>query len=330
MITQIKKMITPITKRITKIKNMITLKYFLFQSGKLKRLSPIGLILLIGIIFLCSCEKDVTVDVPVVDSKIVVEGYVEVGERPGVILSHTLPFFGTIIYEAVVRSGIKHAIVVVDNGTFIDTLRDLFDTGYYVSLNMIGEAGKTYALRIFAEGKTLTASTTIPNAVPLDSTWFKVDGSRDSLGFVWAHLTDPDTLGNNYRWFARRLNHYTYGPDAGNVKDATFVTPRGSVFEDKFFNGKSFDFGYNRGSLPNSEKDVDNYDERNFFKRGDTVVVKFCSIDRAHFEFWRTEEMQVGNNGNPFGSPAPVTSNIQGGLGIWGGYNATFDTVIAR
>jgi len=114
------------------------------------------------------------------------------------------------------------------------------------------------------------------------------------------------------------------------MKDSIFVTPRGSVLEDKFFNGKSFDFGYNRGSVPNSSKDDDNNDERNFFKRGDTIVVKFCSIDRAHFLFWRTEEMQVGNNGNPFGSPAPITSNIEGGLGIWGGYAVTLDTVIAH
>ena len=57
---------------------------------------------------------------------------------------------------------------------------------------------------------------------------------------------------------------------------------------------------------------------------------KFSAIDRSHFQFWRSEETQVGNNGNPFGSPAPVTGNINGGLGIWGGYSTTFDTIIAR
>jgi len=296
-----------------------------------RRLIHIVKIALPGIaMLLASCEKNVTVDIPQSDPKIVVEGYIENGKNPYVILSHTLPFFGTINYESVLQNGIRNALVTIDNGTTIDTLRDVLDTGVYFGLNMVGEMGKHYALRVVTDGHVLTATTFIPPLIPLDSIWFKVDGNRDSLGYVWAHLTDPDTLGNCYRWFARRINRYTYGDLQGEVKYHDFVAPRGSVIEDKFFNGKSFDFGYNRGSIPNSTKDDDNNDERNFFKRGDTIVVRFCTIDRAHFEFWRTEEMQTGNNGNPFGSPAPVTSNIDGGLGIWGGYGAAYDTIIAH
>lgn len=280
--------------------------------------------------FIISCEKNVTVEIPQVDTKVVVEGYIEEGKQPFVILSHTLPFFGSVNYETVLQSGIKNAIVIVNNGTFTDTLKDFLNIGVYFSFNMVGEEGKTYSLLVKTDGKDITSTTSIPHSVSLDSTWFKVDGNRDSLGYVWAHFKDPDTLGNYYRWFAKRINRYTSGAEEGQIKDSVFVTPRGSVLEDKFFNGKSFDFGYNRGSVPNSSKEDDNNDERNFFKRGDTIVVKFCSIDRAHFLFWRTEEMQVGNNGNPFGSPAPITSNIEGGLGIWGGYAVTLDTVIAR
>ena len=78
-----------------------------------------------------------------------------------------------------------------------------------------------------------------------------------------------------------------------------FLSPD-STFEDKFINGKSFDFFYNRGNEPNSTKKDDNNDEKMFFKKGDTIVVRFCTIDRANFQFWRDEETQVSNNGNPF------------------------------
>jgi hypothetical protein len=154
-----------------------------------------------------------------------------------------------------------------------------------------------------------------------------VDGQKDSLGFIWAHLTDPDTIGNCYRWFAQRINHY---PGTNEMKDPYFIAPIGSTTEDKFFNGKSFDFGYNRGNLPNSDKDDDNNDERFYFKRGDTVVVRFTTIDRANFEFWRNQETQVSNNGNPFSNPQPIKSNINGGLGVWGAYGVSYDTVIAK
>jgi hypothetical protein len=279
-----------------------------------------------------SCEKNISVEVPHAESEIVVEGYIETGEHPSVILSNSLPFFGTISTNILdlLQYTIKGATVTINNGSVTDTLKDFLNIGYYLAPNMIGEAGKTYLLKISTGEKILSASTFIPPSIHLDSVWFKVDGNRDSLGYAWAHLTDPDTLGNYYRWFAKRINHYTYGGLTGRIKDTAFIAPRGSVFEDKFINGRSFDFAYNRGSFPNSEKEDDNNDEEGFFKKGDTVVVKFCTIDRAHFEFWRTEETQAGNNGNPFGSPAPVTSNIIGGLGIWGGYNATYDTIIAE
>lgn len=288
------------------------------------------IILIIFSIGFVSCEKNVTVNIPQSTSKIVVEGYVETGSAPIVLLTKSLPFFGEINVNNILQNSILGATVIVDNGIMIDTLTQIPGFGVYISNNMIGEIGFSYKLSVITNGETITALTTIPQPVSFDSTWWKVDGQRDSLGFLWGHLSDPDTLGNSYRIFTKRINHYSYGAEIGKVKDSTFFASQGSVFEDRYINGRSFDINFIRGRNENSGKTDDENDERFFFKRGDTVVVKFCSIDRAHFEFWRTEESQVGSNGNPFGSPQPVHSNINGGLGIWGGYSPTYDTVIAR
>ena len=276
------------------------------------------------------CEKTVTVELPNVDDKIVVEGYIETGQPPYVILSRSLDFFGTVNLNSIVQNTIQGATVTVSDGFITDTLQQIPGFGVYVSQQLTGTPGRTYYLTVRADGEILTAKTLLPNPVELDSVWWKVDGQRDSLGFAWAHLSDPDTLGNYYRWFARRINRYTYGELAGQQKDSIFIAPLGSVFEDKFINGRSFDFNAARGRLRNSDKEDDLNEESFFFKRGDTIVVKFTSIDRAHFEFWRSEETQVSNNGNPFGSITPITSNINGGLGIWGAYSTTFDTIYAQ
>lgn len=288
--------------------------------------------LLIGILlFVTACERNVTVEIPKVEEGIVVEGRIEIDTFPVVFLSRTLPFFGEISANEIRSSTIIGATVVVNDGFTVDTLVQI-DPGYgiYFGPQMRGVAGRTYKLTVIAEGKTLTSITTIPYITNLDSVWWKVNGNRDSLGFAWAHLTDPDTIGNCYQWYAKRINKYTYGPNTGKQKDSTFVAGPGSAFEDKFFNTKSFDFNFARGAFTFSEKEDDNNDERFYFKKGDTIVVKFCSIDRSTFEFWRTEETQVQNNGNPFGSPAPISGNIEGGLGIWGGYAPSYDTIIAR
>lgn len=281
-------------------------------------------LLLIGVLLLFSCEKNITVDLPVTEQKIVVEGYIETGEKAIVTLTKTSAFFAPVDSASLFSYLIwgSSAIVTVSDGTISEQLSPVIDTNQYIPLvyksqTLTGQEGKTYTLTVVVDGKTLTAVTTIPHAVALDSVWYKEQEGRDSLGFAWAHLTDPDSLGNCYRWFAKRIG-----------KDKRFLAPIGSVFEDKFINGKSFDFAYNRGSEPNTFDDEDE-NSRGYFSLGDTIAIKFCTIDRTHFDFWRIEEVQVSNNGNPFAAPAPIPTNINGGIGIWGGYAATYDTIIA-
>nr|HMT28690.1 DUF4249 domain-containing protein [Bacteroidia bacterium] len=214
------------------------------------------------------------------------------------------------------------AIVTVSDGINTDTLvAPLTDLGYlYISPNITGEIGKTYFLKVeTADGKIATAVTQIFNPVPLDSVWFKVQEGLDTLGWTWARLSDPGSPGNCYRWFAKRLG-----------KDDDFIAPIGSVIEDKFFNGLTFDFAYNRGSVPNSNAEDDNNEEEGYFKIGDTIVVKYATITKESFDFWRSAETQASSNGNPFGSPAPLKSNIEGAIGIWEGFSYTFDTVVAN
>jgi hypothetical protein len=304
----------------------------MFRDTKSKLTSTVTycyLILFVLISGLVSCEKNVTVEVPEATEEIVVEGIIETGSYARVLLTRTLPFFGEIHTNDILVNSVQGATVIVDDGNVSDTLIQIPGYGIYIGSIITGSIGKEYHLKVLAEGKTITSVTKIPYPVKLDSVWWKPDGNRDSLGFAWAHLTDPDSLGNCYRWYAQRINHYTFGDNAGEIKDSTFIAAPGAAFDDKFINNKSFDLSFPRGNFSFSEKEDDENDEKYFFKRGDTIVLKFCSIDRSNFEFWRTEESQVQSNGNPFASPQPITTNIQGGLGIWGGYSPSFDTIIA-
>src|SRR5258706_3863282 len=276
------------------------------------------------VLILFSCEKNITVDLPTPEQKIVVEGYIETGQRAIVTLTKTAAFFAPVDSSSLFSYLVTNAVVTVSDGTTSEQLILTIDTSQYIPLvykssTLTGQEGKTFTLTVVADGKTLTAVTTIPHAVRLDSVWYKEQAGHDSLGFAWAHLTDPDTLGNCYRWLAKRIG-----------KDKRFLAPIGSVFEDKFINGKSFDFAYNRGSEPNAYDNNTEDGSRGYFHQGDTIAVQFCSIHRAHFDFWRIEKVQVSNNGNPFAAHAPIPTNIKGGIGIWGGYAATFDTIIAR
>lgn len=62
---------------------------------------------MIGMMVLFSCEKTVTVKLPDVDSKLVVEGYVETGKAPYVILSRSLDYFGSVNLNEVLQQTVQ-------------------------------------------------------------------------------------------------------------------------------------------------------------------------------------------------------------------------------
>jgi hypothetical protein len=248
----------------------------------------------------------------------VVEGVVEPGERPYVILTWTAPYFGNTAYSDYQQYFVKDAIVTVYDGTSTDTLKEVFPGQglYYQALNMIGTTGKTYDLSVTANGKTYTATTSLLPPIPLDSLFFKPEVG-DTLGFLWAHFKEPAGLGQQYRWYAQRVG-----------KDSRFLAPFNSAFDDKFIDGKEFDFAYDRGKEPNSQNIEDSNIERGYFKKGDSVLVKFCSIGNKEYRYLRSYYLNLMSNGNPFASPSTLESNINGGgIGLWCGYGASIKSV---
>lgn len=317
---------------------------------------------IIGVFLLTSCEQEITVDLPPVESQIVVEGTIFPGSPPFIILTRSDGYFNPVsaeslqqlfVHEAqmnITVDGVKYPMTEFCTSELSEeelTLaasalgvgpEDLasFNICIYTNPLLLGQENKMYYLSIEHEGKTLTASTKIPGIIPLDTLYFNVVSSlpEDSLGFITGNLTDPDTAGNAYRWFAKRINRYpNWIEDAslrGQQKDSRFIAPLGSVSDDRFFNGLSFEFTYYRGQEPNSQKFDDENEERGFFKRGDTVAIQGTTIDLPAFKFLYSFESQVGSQGSPFSSPYNPESNVVGGLGAFIGYGAYYDTVICR
>lgn len=292
------------------------------------------ILFILSIFLITSCERDITLDLPSTEPKIIVDGYVERDLPPYIILSRSQGYFDPINSGSLNNLPERNATVKISDGintivlTELDTVIDGISIGgIYAAVDpvnflptMIGTVGLTYSLEVLtSDGRRVTSTTKLQAPIALDSTWFEIQEGKDSLGFTWAFLSDPDTLDNCYRWFSKRLN-----------KDDQYFAPFGSAFEDKFINGQTFKFGYNRGSLQNSTAEDDNKEEAGFFKLGDTIVIKFCTIDKSTFEFWRDAETQLGNNGSPFAVPSNVKSNINGGIGVFASYSASYDTIIAR
>lgn len=298
-----------------------------------------------------ACETDITLELPVAESKIVVEGFIENDQPPFVSLTRTIPFYGEIDLGALDNYFVNDATVIVSDGDVSVTLTEycledlpealkplLADvlgitvdsiTGEYAynaclytvpdilsgTPAFVGAVGKTYSLLIIAGEDTLTASTRIPELVAIDSMYYRpaseVDPANDSLVRCYGMLSDPAAPGNYYRMFTSR-NNDGYQPDISSVTD------------DLFFNGQTFEFPIPRVIEPGENYDPDTY---GYYWKGDTVGLRWTTIDYASFDFWRTLESDYGSDG-PFTSVTIAATNIRGGLGIWCGYGALYYELI--
>lgn len=261
-----------------------------------------------------SCEDSLDFDVQNYQSKLVVDGYIEVNQFPVVVLTRSASYFSTIDSASLRNMVVSRAKVTVSNGEKEEVLTLRKNTSFYPPYiyegsEIKGEAGKTYSLKIEVEANTYESVTSVPESVKLDSLWFKPGPGEDSVGMLYAKITDKEETEDYYRLFTQRVE-----------KDNTFIPVYLSALGDQFFNGKTFTFSLLRGSESMTDKRDDIY-----FRRGDIVRVKISKIDRTHFDFWRTLERELYVTGNPFSSSGnKIESNISGGaLGVWGGYNSS-------
>ncbi|MCS6990892.1 MAG: DUF4249 domain-containing protein [Chitinophagales bacterium] len=274
--------------------------------------------LLIAAGLLASCTRELDIELPSSATQLVVEGRIETGSPPVVLLSRSSSFYDDFILDSAANYFVSGAHIVVSDGTDSVILAEVFiDTAgvsipVYVGFGFLGQEGKTYQLRIKVEGKVLRAVTSIPKALPLDSLWWETMPESDTLVRLLCRFTDPPEPENYVRYFTKR-----------NAEP--FMPGFNSVFEDDLVNGQSFDFPLDRGVDRNNPETFEHY---GLFYRGDTITVKWCAIDAAHFEFWRTLEFELGGQGSPFAAPVIIKSNIEGGLGIWGGYAPSYHQLI--
>lgn len=279
------------------------------------------------------------------DKEMVVEGYIEVGEQslpPYVILTQSRPFFSSLPINELENLFVHQAQVKVSDGAQTTTLTELclndlplnirqlaadrlglnldsikINFCVYVDINsqVQPQVGKTYSLEIKKDDQLVKAQTTIPSFVPLDSLWWRDAPGKpvDTLLQLMTKIKDPAGEKNFYRYFC-------------SINGSSFLTPFSSVNDDKLIDGKDFEFRLIKPNLPGEDFDQSNF---GLFHTGDSITVKWSTIDESHFNFWNTLEFNKGNQG-PFSSYTTIDSNIEGGLGIWGSYHTRLYKLVVK
>lgn len=311
--------------------------------------------LLIFILFvsavLSSCTKEVQLDLPQFVEKVVVEGRIEPGMPPFVILTRTNDFYGSSGIDALANSFVRNAIVTVSDGSNSVVLTEIcandidpdllplvseilgidpeelstinFCAYVSLSLDFVGEVGKTYSLKVEVGDDIYTSQTKLLPPPVIDSLYFLIEPNQIEHGFGWCVLNDNASTYNGYFFETKRIHKNLQGEQA----DQFFRYSLSSAFDDTFFNGLTFKFGFTNVGSYRDEEIPDEF--KGFYRTNDTVVIKTSSLDYDVFKFHEMKLVQITSEGNPFASPTYIPTNIKGGaIGCWAGFSPRYDTLI--
>jgi hypothetical protein len=225
-----------------------------------------------------------------------------------------LPFTDSVKAELLKGLG----ILAFDSNTVpnvcIYTVPDIINYALNGTCQFYGKEEHEYSIFLQAESKTITGTTTIPKSRPIN--FLKIsphpNPQNDSLVNVLVNFTVPNQIGNFIRYWTKQNGDPFYPPLSQ------------SVYDDKLFSGLTIELPLERGQPQSGARGDDN--TYGFFWKGDTVTLKWAAIDSKTYDFFST--LENDGTGNPFANQVRVKPTVEGGLGSFVGYAATYTTVI--
>jgi hypothetical protein len=297
-----------------------------------------------------SCTKEVNIDIPQNEEKIVVEGRIYTNQLPVVLLSRTQYIYSPTDLSSYLNSFISDAEVfmTIDADSvqlFPMNMSDLPSESLYrvceileispeealflsikvystLDSNFVGKLGKTHKLSVRHEGRSIYGETSLLNPMGFSNLYWNPSTENAEYGTSVANFTDPPSVNDAYFWEAKRIHLYQ-----GEPIDTYFRRPGGGYIRDKFWNGTYRTLDY---SNPLKRRDTTHLEEfKRYYRKFDTVVIRFSKIEYEIYEFFRTRREQINNQGSPFASPINVKTNLVGlAVGIWAGFSPYYDTLV--
>ncbi len=292
-------------------------------------------VLFTGLLLLNGCEKEIDINIPEKDKKIVLNGLINTDSLFSVNVSKSL----NILDVEDVKYLDNATVSIYENGNFIEEL-NYISGGNYKSSFFVSSEGKTYKVKVdVPEMQSASAETFIPEASISDLTidtittiyeeeFYSYKGLKCNIGFN--DLSNEE----NYYWFCitgkrahyewDSVNHeeiitYEQGNIYFNSNDPVIESwvsgGYGFIFSDKLFNGSNIDFNI--------------YLEKYMLYDLDTNVLHFNvnSISEDFYLYAATYNSHMEAQNDPFTEPVQVYSNIENGYGIFAGYSTVSDSI---
>ena len=225
------------------------------------------------ILVIYGCKKIINVNLNDASPQIVIEGNIYNTAGPyQVKISKTVNFSASNIYPGVSGAFVK----VADITSGVTNILSETFAGLYITSSLQGVPGHTYQLTVITGGQTYTASSTMPQAITLDSIGFQHNaGNVGSNINPVVNFQDPAGINNYYNFtqFVNGIQLKSLNPFSDRLSDGRYISQQ-------LFNDSSY------------------------IRIGDTVLVQMNCIDKNVWNFFNT--LVEATNGNSFQSAAPA------------------------
>jgi hypothetical protein len=282
------------------------------------KINDVFLVLIVFLCFFSACQKlENTIDIEFDDSdnNLVVECYIESGKPYQLMLTETKNYFDITNICPFVRNSL---VVITQNG-LKDTLTEAPYSGsgcssilpywnsdstrfFNYGSNTICPSGlnNEFVLEVWdtLNDRYIRATTTAISVVPI--TTFQVEFNQDSVAYCFLSCQDDLSTLDYYRLTLHKaalsridnssfLNYVAINPHFDQV-----------LYDQALFAGGEVGFasGYQ-------------------FYRTDTLIGTIYHINQAYYNYLETTRAAKDANLNPFVEPTAITSNIEGGYGIF-------------
>ena len=271
------------------------------------------------------CEKTITVDIPDLEPRIVLNCTVSPNEQPFVYLSKPFTQYdSTFLHNATVQW--------YENGNLIDTIPQSgwgtsFGSIYiYPFISNLPQVGNTYTIKVSAPNlPSVEATQTIPPTVSLQNPVFTHHVyTRDNILFnrLQATLHDDPNTENFYRFafYTYHTKNKTYSIRSMSKESASnmdfmlfghgFSFGQFYYLSDYHFNGQSKTFLF----------DLTDYTH---IYLNDTITLIAISQQLSPDLYYYAQDIEAGQgDAEFFNEPVTVYSNVQNGIGIFGAFSS--------
>ena len=290
------------------------------------------IIVLVTIILITACEKEIVLNSEQIKPRIVVNSVFTADDTLKIHISESR----NILYNnggKLPNIESATAILLDDNdnelGTFIHQ-----SSGNYYLISPFSETGKNYKLDVSYNNFDRVFSESL---LPDDILVSKIDTSR-TANYMNLSVTFSDNPNQKNFYSILFIAKETYISeyefevyDTNSYDNYDFCTKEfiiegetadidGKIcgaelfFKDESFNGNNYTF--------DAEKYISN--------DTDTLIVVIKSMSEELFKYKVSLNKYKENNNGPFSEPVQVFSNIENGFGIFGGYSECRDTIIIQ